>query len=217
MIRLLHLSTLIFTLWLGGCVIDTVPLPENSKDFPARTDANNEGSNQADDADSAQSGAGEESADSAPTAPENTTGEASPINLDSIYYSDTPIQLVGTPGALPGAGVLRVETTNSWAVEVTSTESGTFTVQLQAALNDTILLLFTDGDNNEYSASLVLSPGSVDAYSASSTLAGITQSATEDGPISLERNGSSVTLSVPEDTLSPGVGIGHRERCGAKF
>lgn len=210
MIRLLHLSTLILAIGLAGCVIDTVPLPEGTKKDTATTGGTSPNADESFDNEASNEAGtqqGDDNAEPTPDAPEDGLDRTDSINLDSIYYSDAPIELVGTDGALPGEGVLRIETTNSWAVEVTSTATGSFAVQLEADLNDTIVLLFTDSDGNESSATLTLSPGSVDAYSATATLAGITESANAESPINVSRNGDNVTLEVSDETLSPGIGV----------
>ncbi len=200
-------SLLLFlcTINLVGCVIDTVPLPENSKESSTSADseAGAFGDPNEDQADSDQGN----STESSPSTPEDASQTIVGINLDSIYYSDEPVELVGAPGALSGEGTLRIETTNSWAVEVATTADGTFAVQIEARLDDTIALFYTDANGEEYSASLSLSPGSVDAYSATATLSGASSDAAEQSYITLTRENSGVVLQVAPGTLSPGIGV----------
>ena len=113
---LLFLSALALT----ACVIDTVPLPENSESSAATSPGGANDDFTDDSTNQAESSEGD-SAEPSPTAPDDSTQRDDTINLNSIYYSANPIELVGAAGAFSGEGKLRIETTSSWAVEISTT------------------------------------------------------------------------------------------------
>jgi hypothetical protein len=98
---------------LGGCIIDTVPLPEQQ---------------QSEDGDVAEGQVG--------------------IRVESLYWSDAPLLLVGTESAVPASMTVAVVNPDRayWQGTATSTDNGSFNMSLNAALGDRIEMSILAGN-----------------------------------------------------------------------
>jgi hypothetical protein len=137
---------------LTGCIIDTVPTPE---DRPPSNDGG----------------------PVAPTGATGATGSFGGLALSSVYYTLYPgssaILLAGARSAAPGAGYVGVENprTRSW-VRRESLADGSFSLSVDATVGDVLRLVYYTLDASQNAvvlsqAYLEVRPASTDAISAS--------------------------------------------------
>ena len=193
MMRLFHTLLLVVALLLSGCVIDTVPIPEETKRSPAETSTDT-GRDREPDTPSPGTTGGIDVADSREAAVDPTV----------VFHSTSKIYLVGAPGAVSGRGSVRVAVGESWSEEVKSTAGGSFVVRIKGTINDDVLLTFTNLQEASISVTLDLTPGSVDAHSATATLREGDHAA-----LKIRRNEeqSGLLISAAAGTLSQGISI----------
>lgn len=195
MMKLFHTLLLVVALLMSGCVIDTVPIPEDTTRTPAETNG----------------GTKESREPGTPSpAPGDTGGmdvaasDAAAIDPSAIFHSNSKIFLVGAPGAVSGKGSVRVEVGDTWAEDVKSTAAGTFVVRVKGTVNDDVLITYTNPQEASASVTLELTPGSVDAHEATSVLREGDHAALR---IRREGEDGGLLISAAPGTLSQGISI----------
>ena len=185
------LPSLVLTLATGSaCIIDTVPMPEGDPRDNAATPTGR---------------AGETPSAEPPTEEPDReqTDLAQAINPSAIFYSTSPIYLVGTAGATSGSGTLTIQPEGGQIVELIPAANGSFSQALDMGLHQTLLLTFTDDDGFSSSLSLELSPASVDANSGTEELRGLDN----DSLIVTRDTSESVRISGESGTLALGLSV----------
>ncbi len=195
MMKLFHTLLLVVALLMSGCVIDTVPIPEETKRTPAETTGDTKESREP----------------GTPSATPGDTGgmdvadsDAAVIDPSLIFHSTSKIFLVGAPGAVSGKGSIQVAVGDTWTEDVKTTATGSFVVRVKGTLHDDILLTYTNQQDSSASATLDLTPGSVDAHEATAILR-----AEDHGALRMRREGeeAGLLISAAPGTLSQGISI----------
>ncbi len=135
-IRHLFFFLLLFS---SACVIETVPLPDQNDQV---LDANDD--------------------------PTWVGSDGAPRSESSLYYTQSPVILVGVALSLPADATVVVDnpSRNDWQSSTPATSEGDFSLPLNAAVGETVIVTILDGDVEFDSFDFYLAPASADASSA---------------------------------------------------
>ncbi len=179
-------------LWgaVPACVIDTVPMPEETSEGDEVDDGNVGGVNE-------------------------PGADFSGVSSSAIYYSDEPTWIVGAEGAVPGEGMVIIQPVGRFGarVEVPSNFEGAFSALIDADPGDTISIAYEIEGILSAHTTMLLEMPSVAAFGASGDLdAAPTPEDSEAGAgeaptlsVSAPGAGGLITVSGAAGLVSPGI------------
>jgi hypothetical protein len=177
-----------------SCVIDTVPLPEDDPthggEYPFDPDH-----------------------DFAAPGEHDGVEFGDRIATSAIYFSSSPVLLVGAEGAVDSDGVVVVDNeAREWRGQIASLANGSFAMPILASSGDSIGLRFVVDDQVVSERTLTVEPGSVAAFGASLDMAEGSNGAEPDAGMpgvyaDAPNSVGSVTIHGTAGTVSPGITV----------